>query len=199
MRLFQQIDSRTFVYRIDNRGRIAFVSDSWMDFACENNWCVSRADVVGRPLMSFIADEHLRYLYGLLMSRLRVGYGPFRFRYRCDAPDCRRLMEMTMLHDRTEREIEFQSRVLRIERRAAQELLRADHPTDERRLDVCSCCKRIALDEGWVEVEDAVMRLRLFDSDHLPRTRHCVCPDCSTQLSGIATGRIRSAIHPTRD
>jgi hypothetical protein len=193
MRLFQQIDPRSFVYRVDARGRLASVNDSWISFACENGWPISRAEVVGRPLMSFIADEHLRYLYGLLMARLRNGHGPIRFCYRCDAPDCRRFMEMTMLHDTAQNEIELQSRVLYIERRTAQELLRPDHAVNELRVDLCSCCKRIAVEQDWVEVEDAVMRLRLFDSDRLPRTRHCVCPECSRQLSGIAAGRLRAS------
>lgn len=197
MRLFQQIDPRSFVYRVDARGRLAAVNDSWVSFAGENGWPISRADVIGRPLMSFIADDHLRYLYGLLMTRLRNGHGPIRFRYRCDAPDCRRLMEMTMLHDTAQQEIEFQSRVLDIERRTAQELLRPDHPVDERWVDLCSCCKRIAVGQDWVEVEDAVMRLRLFDCDRLPRTRHCVCPECSRQLSGIAAGRLCASPRPT--
>ncbi len=188
MLLFQQIDSRTFRYRIDARSRIVFVNDSWLAFAAENDWPVSQDDVIGRPLMSFIADEQLRYLYGLLMARLRTGRGPLRYRYRCDAPDARRHMEMLMLYDPGEREIELQSKVLRIERRASQDLLCTDHPRADDRLDVCSCCKRVELGQEWqewVEVEDAVIRLRLFDREHLPHIRHSVCPGCAEVLSRL--------------
>jgi hypothetical protein len=186
MLLFQQIDPRTFTYRVDYRGRLVAVNDAWLAFAAENDWPVSRRDVLDRPLMDSIADEHLRYLYGLLMARLRAGSGPLRFHFRCDAPDARRHMEMLMLYDKGEREIELQCKVLRIERRAPQELLRADHPTDEQRLDVCSCCKRVDLGGQWREVEDAVIWLRVFDRQHPPRTRHCVCPTCAEDLSRLA-------------
>jgi hypothetical protein len=196
MQLFQQIDARTFIYRVDARGRLSDVNDAWLAFARENDWPVSAADVIGRPLMDFIADAQLRYLYGLLMSRLRDGHGPFRFHFRCDAPDCRRLMEMHMLYDARAREIEFQSQVLRIERRTAQELLRAGDAGDGQRLDICSCCKRVDTGNGWVEVESAVIRLQLFDCDHLPRTQHCVCRQCAEQLAQLAGGQ--SAPSPER-
>jgi hypothetical protein len=186
MELFQQIDHRSFIYRVDARGRLVWINDSWLEFAAENDWPVGRDDVIGRPLMDFIADKHLRYLYGLLMARLRAGRGPLRFRYRCDAPDARRHMEMLMLYDAGEREIEFQSRVLHIERRTPQALLQADRLGDAQQLDICSACKRVDLGREWVEVEDAVLRLRLFDRENLPRTRHCICPGCARDLSGLA-------------
>jgi hypothetical protein len=198
MQLFQQIDTRTFTYRVDARGRLSAVNDAWLAFANENDWPVRAADVIDRPLMDFIEDPQLRYLYGLLMSRLRTGHGPFRFRYRCDAPDCRRLMEMNMLYDTATREIEFQSRVLRIERRPAQELLRVSRPTHEQVLRICSCCKRVGVGDRWAELEDAIMQLRLFDCDQLPRTRHCICRDCAGQLAALANSgsRLSPRRHP---
>ncbi|WP_295882021.1 hypothetical protein [uncultured Thiohalocapsa sp.] len=186
MQLFQQIDARTFVHCVDARGRLSHVNDAWLDFATENGWSVTAADVLGRPLMDSIADGHLRYLYGLLMARLRDGHGPFRFPYRCDAPDCRRYMQMHMLYHQRLGEIEFRNRILRIERRTAQELLNVQHPTDERSVTLCSACKRVDTDQGWLELEDAVLRLHLFDCDRLPRTRHGVCPSCAGRFVELA-------------
>ena len=199
MKLFQQIDPRSFIYRIDARGRLVWINDAWLEFAAENDWPVNRDDVIGRPLMHFIADEHLRYLYGLLIGRLRAGRGPLRFRYRCDAPDARRHMEMLMLYDQTEREIEFQSSVLRIERRLHQDLLCTRLPSDPQQLGICSCCKRVDLGGEWAEVEDAVLQLRLFDRESLPRTRHCVCPRCAQDMAGLAgCGRAAAPRSATR-
>lgn len=195
MQLFQQIDARTFVHRVDARGRISHVNAAWLDFGAENGWPVTAADVVGRPLMDSIADAQLRYLYGLLMARLRAGHGPFRFPYRCDAPDCRRFMEMQMLYDQAAREIEFRSQILRIERRPEQTLLDPLHATDARSLDLCSCCKRVSTRSGWVELEDAVMRLRLFDSDRLPQAHHRVCPACADGISHAGHARCSTGAH----
>lgn len=186
MQLFQQIDARTFVHRVDAQGRLCAVNDAWLDFAAENGWPVTAADVVGRPLMDSIADAHLRYLYGLLMARLRDGHGPFRFPYRCDAPHCRRFMQMQMHYCQDRREIEFRNQILCIERRTPQQLLDSLRPKHHRKLEICSACKRVETDAGWVEVEDAVMRLRLFDCDRLPQTRHHICSQCAGQLSDLA-------------
>jgi hypothetical protein len=185
MQLFQQLDARTFTHRVDARGRISHVNDDWLDFAVENGWTVSAADLVGRPLMDFIGNPELCYLYGLLMTRLRAGRGPLSFQYRCDAPDCRRFMQMVMRFDADTREIEFSSQILRIERRPPQPLLHvaaADGPT----LDICSCCKRVGVHGRWIEIEQAVIQQRLLDCENPPRTQHCVCPDCRTELSDLA-------------
>lgn len=188
MQLFQQIDSRIFVYRVDNRGRLCYVNTHWLDFAAENDWPVTAAEVLGKPLMASVSDPQLRYLYGLLMARLRDGAGPFRFPYRCDAPDCRRYMRMEMLYCHDAREIEFRSQIRRIERRTTQDLLDARHPTDQRELDICSSCKRVSTCRGWMELEDSVISLRLFDCDRLPRTRHCLCPGCASAFDRLASG-----------
>ena len=188
MQLFQQIDSRIFVHRVDNRGRMSYVNTPWLDFAAENDWPVTAIEILGQPLMASVSDPQLRYLYGLLMARLRDGAGPFRFPYRCDAPDCRRYMQMEMLYSHDAREIEFRSQIRRIERRTSQDLLDARHPTDQRQLDICSSCKRVATRHGWMELEDGVLSLRLLDCERVPRTRHCLCPGCASAFDRLARG-----------
>jgi hypothetical protein len=186
MLLFQQIDSRTFVHRVDLHGRLCSVNRAWLDFAAENGWPITSADIVGRPLMDYIADTHTRYLYGMMLTRLRHGHGPISFEYRCDAPDCRRHMQMRIIADHAAREIEFQNRILHIERRSAQPLWQPQRPRTAHPVDVCSFCKRVDTGQAWVEVEDAVMHLRLFDCDRLPQVRQRVCSDCSGKLGRIA-------------
>jgi hypothetical protein len=188
VQLFQQIDSRTFVHRIDVHGRLTHVNASWLEFAAENGWPVTADDVLGRPIMDSVADPQTHYLYGLLMTRLRHGRGPFSFTYRCDAPDCRRLLRMRMIADHHAREIEFQNEILSIERRTPQPLLERGRGGAGQVLEICSFCKRIALDNRWLEVEEAVLKRRLFDCEPLPTTRNRVCPDCAGKVSRIADG-----------
>ena len=42
---------------------------------------------------------------------------------------------------------------------------------------MCAWCKKADVG-GWVEVEEAVRRLQLFDQARLPRITHGVCPAC---------------------
>jgi hypothetical protein len=188
MHLFQQIDSRTFVHRIDVHGRLISVNPAWLDFAAENGWPVTMDDVLGQPLMNSITDPNTHYLYGLLMTRLRHGRGPFSFNYRCDAPDCRRLLRMRMFADQGTGEIEFHNDVLRIDRRPSQILLKQPRPQTSESITLCGFCKRVDVGGAWVEVEEAIMRLRLFDRDPMPATEHRVCPDCAHKVAQVADG-----------
>jgi hypothetical protein len=183
----QQTDQREFVYRIDAEGRICFVNPAWQAFAAENGWQVGAAQVLGSELMAFITDARTRHLYGLLIQRVRESGRLARFGYRCDAPDCRRLMEMQMHYDDARQQVEFRSRVALIERREPVVLF---DPTIANRTDdivsVCSWCKAVLADQAWVEVEEAVIRLELFSVDALPRISHGICPDCSERISTTA-------------
>ncbi len=188
MYLFQQIDSRTFLHRVDVHGRLVYVNAAWLAFAAENGWPVTTEDVLGQPLMSSITDRGTHYLYGLLMTRLLHGHGPFSFTYRCDAPDCRRLLRMRMFVHQPTNDIGFQNKILHIDRRPSQTLLEAQRPRAADVVIFCSFCKRVDVHGVWMEVEDAILRLRLFDRAPLPATRHGVCPDCAHRVARVADG-----------
>ncbi len=50
-------------------------------------------------------------------------------------------------------------------------------------LVMCSWCKAVKVgDDTWVEVEDAVDRLKLFDFRYLPQISHGVCPSCAADI-----------------
>jgi hypothetical protein len=54
-------------------------------------------------------------------------------------------------------------------------------------LTLCSCCKRALLEpDGWLELVDASIRLKLFEEEHVPELRHTVCPECADALKSIA-------------
>ncbi len=92
-----------------------------------------------------------------------------------------------MDYDQARKQVEFSSRVLLIERREPMDLFSANRTnrTDDI-LSVCSWCKAVLADQAWLEVEQAVMRLRLFAADALPRISHGICPACSERLSTTA-------------
>jgi len=188
--MFEEIDQREFVHRIDAEGRICFVNSAWLAFAEENDWGLGAAQVLGSELMASITDAPTRHLYSLLIQRIRNSSRTTGFNYRCDSPECRRLMEMRMYYDQARKQVEFRSHTLLIERREPMALLnatRTNHTDDI--LSVCSWCKAVLADQAWLEVEQAVMRLRLFAADALPRISHGICPTCSERLSETAAAK----------
>ncbi len=182
--MFQELEQRTFIHRIDSDGRICFVNADWLAFAAENDWPVTSAQVLGTELLTSISDLQTRHVYGLLIERVRRSGAPVQFRYRCDAPDCRRLLEMHMHYQPEFDQVEFRSSAISIERREPVALLDVrTTPRSSETLSVCSWCKAVQTAQAWMELEQAVMRLGLFAVEALPRISHGICPDCSGRLT----------------
>ncbi|MGB5832096.1 MAG: hypothetical protein WBG92_08910 [Thiohalocapsa sp.] len=185
--MFEQMDQRSFIHRTDADGKICYVNAAWLAFAAENGWGAGTSQALGSELMASITDLQTRHIYGLLMNRVRESGRPVRFSFRCDSPDCRRLMEMQMRYDRVLQEFEFCSRALHIERRETMPLLDASRATPSiETLSVCSWCKAVLAEHAWIEVEQALIRLRLFAADALPQISHGICPACSVRLRHVA-------------
>lgn len=178
-------------YQVDSRYRISRVGETWNAFARENKAPELTTGVIGRSLYDFIADEESRHLYGLILSRVRETSHPSRFSFRCDSPVLRRFMEMT-IHPEGAGAFLFSSVTVRTESRAAVALLDAETPRTEERLPICGWCKKVFLPKAtWVEVEEAVSALGLFDNASLPELTHTICPACDDavrQANGLNGG-----------
>ncbi|ESQ13339.1 MAG TPA: hypothetical protein DDY14_09815 [Chromatiaceae bacterium] len=186
-RMNNQSDHREFIHCTDLDGRICFVNSAWKEFAMENNWALGGTKALGSNLNAVITDPQTRHLYSLLMERVRESGRVARFGYRCDSPDCRRLMEMRMQYQDAFKQFEFRSRVLHMEWREPIALLDSRQATrSSDTLLVCSWCKSALADQTWVEVEQAVTKLRLFAADSLPCISHGICPNCSERMSRFA-------------
>jgi hypothetical protein len=181
MPMNEYMDSREFVHRIDGDDRISYVNAAWLAFGSENGWDTNGTQVLGSRLMAQVADPETRHIYRLLIDRTRESGRAARFVYRCDSPDCRRFMEMR-IGRRMGREVEFRSRVLRLERRRPVALL--DSALRERCrgvVTVCSWCKNVRTGGGWLEIEEAVQSRILADAPP-PRISHGICPACSERM-----------------
>ncbi|MGC8827572.1 MAG: PAS domain-containing protein, partial [Anaerolineae bacterium] len=179
-------DPRLFVYQIDAGDVITTVNDAWDEFALENEAPhLTGQGVIGRSLWDFIAGEETRHLYRILFQRVREGKRPISIPFRCDAPDCRRYMEMQMIPDNAGG-ITFANRVLRVERRPAVRLLEQGAPRSPDFVTMCGWCKRVRLpDDRWVEVEEAIRVLHLFDERAVPQISHGICPECHDRVLGV--------------
>jgi len=173
------------VYEIGPDDRILRVNPAWGVFAAENGGGPEMAQpaILGRRLWDFIGDASTRELYQRMVARVRSSRIPFRFRFRCDSPDCRRLLRMTV--SRHQSCVRFQVETVAIQKRPPVPLLDPTLARSKDMLVLCSWCKRIPVPRsGWLEVEQAVQALALFEEPVLPVLSHGICPDCLHHLIG---------------
>ncbi len=183
-------DNPNILYRINERDEIVFVNDEWTRFACENDAPeLAAREFLNRSLWDFITDDTVREIYRKLIEKARANQ-IINFDFRCDAPDWRRLIEMTvgLCEDGN---VQFETRVVRCEKRIRQNIFEKDFPRGESILNVCSWCNKIDTGGGsWKEVEEAVLTLALFVRNELPQLSHGMCSPCYRKISGELQSRI---------
>jgi hypothetical protein len=168
---------REFICQVDANDRITFVDASWLAFAAENGLPALTAESVkGTLLWDYISEGETREFYQIFMKKVRASGGTIVVPFRCDGPESRRFMEMSMV-SLAAGAVEFRSVLKREEARSKVELLDLHCPRTEKWLTMCAWCKKVDVGE-WVEVEEAVRRLGLFDQTRLPRITHGMCLAC---------------------
>lgn len=164
-------------FTLDSADVIRHVSDARVAFAVANGAGELGAQVVGRVLWDFIADGETRHLYRAIFAVVRERRRSVSTPFRCDSPDCRRFMRLTILPAH-KGSLDLVSELLREERRASVELFDSARPRTSDILRMCGWCKRVPTDDRWVEVEVAAERLGLFESAMPPSISHMMCPEC---------------------
>lgn len=165
------------VYRIDADDRITRVNEGWDCFATANDAPELRQpDILGRSLWDFIHGDEVRHLHRVLLERARKGNRILDLPFRCDSPEVRRFMLMD-LWPLPDDEVEYRCRVQYRELRPPVALFERHAPRKGPLLRMCAWCRRVDIgDDTWVEVEDAIAILNLFENDNLPPLTHTVCP-----------------------
>jgi hypothetical protein len=172
---------REFICHVDANDRITFVDASWLAFAAENGLpALTVESVKGTSLWDYISEKATQEFYRIFMKKVRATGGTIVVPFRCDGAECRRFMEMSIV-GMDAGALEFHSVLLREEARPRMDLLNPEFPRTEALLIMCAWCKKVNAD-GWVEVEEAVSRLRLFEQGRLPRITHGMCPACMEVL-----------------
>lgn len=169
-----------FVYRINKENIITSVSDNWHSFAGDNAWTseISPKNVVGHLIWDFIQGLESRHLYEELFKRVRSGKSAGPIPFRCDSPRERRFLEL-FLSPLTDGQIEITSIIIRREFRDKVRLLEREALRSRELIRICSMCKKIAIHQNtWVEIEEGVVQLRLFEVDEIPGLTHGMCPSC---------------------
>jgi len=172
-----------FLYRIDPTDRLICINENWLAFAQANDAPYLEADeILNRSLWDFVTNLETRHLYEMILAKVRRGE-VIRLHYRCDSPECRRFMELIVSRLR-DGYVQFDSRILRQEQRDPVDLFAVNMPRAADFLTVCSWCKKVQIAENrWVEVEEAVDRLHLFERTHLPQLTHGMCGICFKDIN----------------
>jgi len=181
----QETAEPRWVYRVDRDNVIRFLSPNMVTFALQNDWEASLPpeDVVGQDLLAFIEGIETRHLYEQLMRKVRQArdsVGPIPLR--CDAPSVRRFLKVT-LHWLPDDGIEFESELVRTEPRPEVRSIRSGVARSEQIIVMCSMCKKMKLPDGsWLEIEDGLVRLGIFEKEQCPRISHGLCPRCLKEI-----------------
>lgn len=172
------------IHRIDSRDCITFVNEAWLTFAEVNDAPdLTRDRVLGKPLQQFLQGDVVLDLWRILIGRIRQRGQPMLLPFRCDSPDQRRFMEMT-LSPISRDEVEFACRLLRSEQREPVVVLDRTLKRSDQWLTMCAWCNRFLMgDSLWLEVEDVVRRMGLLDQIVIPKLTGGVCPHCYDRIT----------------
>lgn len=185
------MDQDIFVYEVDHNDVIVMVSQNWESFANCNTWTanIGPKDVLGRPLWDFIQNMEARHLYKGLFQKVRTGVSSGPIPFRCDSPEERRFLTLE-LSPLPNGHIKIKSTIERVESRDPVSMIDIKAPRSDELVTICSMCKKIALPtKTWVEIEDGLVQMRLFEADEMPKLTHGLCPDChqvlKTEIEGV--------------
>jgi hypothetical protein len=186
-------EAPTYRYRVDAADILVDVDARWLAFAQENGAPELTEDtVVGRLLWEFVAGEELCQLYLAIHARVRSAGKPVVLPFRCDSPTLQRHMRMTITGEEAGH-LQYECLLVRAVPRRGGGALDDARPRSNAFLTMCSCCKRTLLEPlGWLEVEDVSARLGLFETEHVPKLRHTLCPECK-KILGEATNNETAA------
>lgn len=175
---------QVLTYILDDESTLISVGGEWDRFAVENG----ASDLVPprplwRPMRSFISDETTVQLYDAIYDKARRTGRPFSFPLRCDSPDLRRELRMTILY--TNASFFIRSVLLSVTKRPPMPIPVALRVPGDSFLRACGWCKRLDAGGRWVEIEEAVTTLALFHESRLPEISHGICDDCLARMEGL--------------
>ena len=175
-------DQNDIIYRVNQSDEIVFVNQAWDRFSSTNGGeKVTSAEVLNRFLWEFITESTTQELYRQVLRRIRSGRS-LQFNFRCDSPECRRLLEMHVYRAEGDT-IEFRTHELSKEFREPPIILDSHAARSQEMLRACGWCKKVFVADAWVEAEEAVKQLRLFEQSLMPNMTHGICPPCYEIIS----------------
>lgn len=172
-------DNEVFKYQIDENNKIIYVSDNWEKFAKENNADenILPSNVIGKSIFDFISDRESKTIYEMIINSIRLKKTDVKIPINCDSPNLRRFIEIT-IKGLPNNHIEFASEIQHIVERESCEILDENTERCEEAIRICSFCKKIPIENEWLDAECAVSVLKVFRNSKMPMLTHSICPKC---------------------
>jgi hypothetical protein len=168
----------TLSYELDHRLVVRHLGPGWDQFAIENGAPeLVSPNPIGRPLWMFLSDATTVHLYELLFARVARTRRPITVPTRCDGAARRRFLDLTIAPG-SAGGFSVSAVLVRSEPRKPILLFERAARRRVESVAVCSWCQRLDVHGHWMEVEDAVSVLRLFERDDMPTLTHTVCGGC---------------------
>ena len=173
-------------WELETDNRIVSVAGDWTSFASENGAPeLAPASVVGQSLWTFVHGSEIRSMYTQMFERARATREPIRFRYRCDAPNYRRNMRMS-IEPAGDGRLYLQSEMLGEEPRPWIGALDREARRSDTLLDICSVCRRVHVPHSrWLEPEDAAEHHDALLGEDAPMLVERLCDDCVQIHGGV--------------
>lgn len=160
----------TFAYEICGNDRIIAVETG------EGKEPAAASPFLHRVLWDLLGNGNIADIYRALVHLTRTRRERVCFHFRCDEPDMRRVLVMSM-EPTAGNGVRFSSRPLVVERQAPGDFLERHRrpPVD---VEICEICGTVLVAGRWRRVDHALEALGVFAEDLDFRTWPARCPDC---------------------
>jgi hypothetical protein len=173
-------DQNDLSYRLDNQDRIVEVGGDWDRVARENDGSEVLADrIIGTKLYAHVADQPSRMFVWTMLDSVRKLFRPSVKTYRCDCPDFKRHMEMTISPE-SAGGLLVQHRLIGLENQPVRmrfSALTAGQAKGRQLVLRCTMCVKLKVGGIWLE-PDATLMAGLGQDDGVKQVAYSICDDC---------------------
>lgn len=144
-------------YLLDQDDCIVGVSGPWLEFSDENGGVgLDLESIIGKPIWHFVAGDDTKMWLSAILMHVRLKGEPIERSYRCDSPELKRFMKMT-IHPGEHGALTVSHQLISTEEPPVAVFIKPGSgaktlPTDLR----CSICGKIKSKGEWHEPSDLV-------------------------------------------
>ena len=165
-------------YVIDADRKIVSVGGAWEQFSADNGGHnLSLEEIKDKSIFDFVVGDSARLWLDSLIRMALESNEPVQRPYRCDSPDTRRYMLMTIVPEESGLLTVQHALVAEEKRLPRVSITRRDQSTNEGSQLQCSVCGKIKSGEHWVEADEATQASEL----HLTVV-NAICNQCGDDV-----------------